>query len=152
MTLMLENKQNGVLRVKVNIWVPSQQAYVKAIVIFDTGAYKTILDERLADLLQISRTTGSATSVTAAGTITTQNGTLPKMQLGTKTLNDIPVNILRLPDELETYCILGMNVLREFDINVSNYSGTVTLTPMPLPAKYHIDNYSITLAIIELEA
>jgi len=145
MTIKLRNKRNDVLRIRINLWEPNRKEYIKAMAIFDTGACKTIVDERLADLLQIPRNPNSSTTVTASGTVTTQSGTLSKMILGTKRIEDIPVNVMKLPDEIEAYFILGMNVLREFDVSVSNYDGIVTLTSRPLPEKYHVAGYSVTL-------
>jgi len=151
MTIKLTNRRKGVLRIRIRLWVPSRQEYVKAAAIFDTGAYKTILDERLADLLQIPLNANDSTTITASGAVTTQSGTLHKMFLGTKPISNIPVNVMKLPDELESYCILGMNVLREFDISISNYDGIVTLSPRPLPPKFYAEEYSITLASTEDE-
>ena len=149
MTVKLENKRNDLLRIKVSIWVPSRREYIKATAIFDTGAYKSILDERLADLLQITRNISTSTTVTASGAVTTQSGILPKMHLGTKLITDIPVNVMKLPDEIESYCILGMNVLREFDISISSYDGVVMLIQKPLPFKYRVKDYSVTLSSTE---
>jgi len=42
-----------------------------------------------------------------------------------------------------------MNILQEYDIHISNYDKSVTLTPKPLPKKYFKDDYSITLTIAE---
>jgi len=149
MTVKLRNKHNDVLRVDIKVWVPAKKAYFKDTAIFDTGAYKTILDDRLAGLLHLTLGDRKTDTVTAAGAVSTHSGELPRVYLGTKLIHNIPVNIMRLPDELKTRCILGMNVLREFDISVSSYSGVVTLTPKPLPAKFYVDGYSISLASVE---
>jgi predicted aspartyl protease len=149
MTIKLRNKRRGVLRININLWVPSKQTYFTALAIFDTGAYKTIIDEALADVLQLPLEQNTSPTVTAAGMVSTAGSTLPVMILGTRRLKDIPVNVMKLPDELETRCILGMNILQEFDISISNYDGVVTLTPKPLPKKFFVENYSITLTSVE---
>jgi len=150
MTLQLRNKRRGVLRIDIQIWIPSIQSYAKAAAIFDTGAYKTIIDERLAELLEIPIVNDKkATTVTAMGLVSAGSGTLPKITLGAKPINNIPVNVMKLPDELETHCILGMNILHEFDISISNRNGIITLNPNPLPKQYFRENYSIVLTIDE---
>ena len=150
MTIELTNNHKGVLRIAIKLWIPSKKAYVKTDAIFDTGAFKTILDEKLADLLNLPRNNDkNVVTMTAAGMVTTCSGNLPKLYLGTKLIHNIPVSIMNLPDELESYCILGMNVLQEFDISINNYDGIVTLIPKPLPIKYYMDNYSVTLASVE---
>ena len=111
---------------------------------------KTKIDERLAKLLQIPiYYNDNTTTVTAMGLVPTKSGTLHKLFLGTKSIYDIPVNIMKLPEELETRCILCMNILREFDISISNYNGILTLKPNPLPKKHHVENYSIILASVD---
>ena len=148
MTLQLRNNRRGVLRIDIQIWMPNIRTYAKAPAVFDTGAYKTIIDERLAKLLQIPITGDeNTTTVTAMGLVAVKSAVLPKIFLGTKSISNIPVNVMKLPEELETRCILGMNVLREFDIAISSYNGIITLKPNPLPKKFHAKNYSITLTI-----
>ena len=89
------------------------------------------------------------TSITAAGMVTAYGAVLPQIALGTGIIRNIPVNIMKLPDKLETRFILGMNVLQEFSITINNYDGLVTLIPKPLPKKYYQDNYSVTLASVD---
>ena len=150
MKLRLENKRGSVLRVPVSIWIPQRKAYAASVVIFDTGAYKTIIDEGLATLLEIPVTLKDGVStITATGISSTYSSVLPRMLLGKTPLKNIPVNVMKLPDELETRCILGMNILQEYDINISSFDKTVTLVPKPLPKKYFREDYSITLAIAE---
>jgi predicted aspartyl protease len=150
MIIKLRNKHTGVLRIHVKFWVPEKKAFARATAIFDTGAYRTILDERLAELLQLPlNDEARADTVTASGMVKTFNSTLPSLSMGSMTILGIPISVMRLPDELKTRCIIGMNVLQEFDIAISNYDGTVTLTPKPLPKKYFVEDYSITLASVE---
>lgn len=118
--------------------------------IFDTGAYKTIIDEELATTLGMPITLNDGVStVTATGISVTHSSVLPRMLLGKMPISNIPVNVMKLPKELNTRCILGMNVLQEFDINVSSFNKSVTLTSMPLPKKYFREDYSIALTIDE---
>ena len=150
MNLRLENKRGSVLRVEIGIWIPKIQSFAKSIVIFDTGAYKTIVDEDLAALLElpVSLKNGIST-VTATGITPTHSSVLPRMLLGKTPIIDIPVNIMKLPRELNARCILGMNVLQEYDIQISSFDKTVTLTSKPLPKKYFREDYSITLTTAE---
>lgn len=150
MKLKLENKRSSVLRVKVQIWIPTQNAYASSYAIFDTGAYKTIIDERLASLLKLPISLNEGvTIVTATGKTATRISTLQRMLLGESLIKNIPVNVMELPEELNTRCILGMNILQEYDIHISNYDMTVNLTPKPLPKKFFCEDYSITLATVE---
>ena len=56
---------------------------------------------------------------------------------------------MQLPEELETKCILGMNILQEYDIHISSFNKEITLTPKPLPKKYYREGYSVTLVAAE---
>jgi hypothetical protein len=150
MNLRLENKPSSILRIEVGIWIPKIQRFVKSIVIFDTGAYKTIIDEGLATILELPVTLKDGISiVTATGISTTHCSILPCMLLGKTPIKDIPVNVMRLPKELKTRCILGMNVLQEFDIHINNFDKIITLTSKPLPKKYFKEDYSVTLTTTE---
>jgi hypothetical protein len=125
MKLRLENKRGSVLRINAGIWIPKLQIFANSVVIFDTGAYKTIIDEELATILEVPITLKDGVStVTATGISATHSSVLPKMLLGKMPISNIPVNVMKLPKELNTRCILGMN------------GKTITLTPQPLPKKY----------------
>jgi hypothetical protein len=71
---------------------------------------------------------------------------LPHMLLGKTPIKDKPVNVMKLPKELNARCILGMNILQEYDIHISNFNNTIKLTSKPLPKKYFKEDYSVTLA------
>jgi clan AA aspartic protease (TIGR02281 family) len=147
MTISLKNKRNGILRIDVKLWMPHIRDYAKAEAIFDTGAAKTIIDEKLARLLQLElRKDSVTTTVTASGTIKAYMVNLPELCIGTAVVTDIPVSVMSLPKELMVRCIIGMNVLQEFDIAISNYNQKVSLFPNPLPKRFFTDNYSVTLA------
>ena len=149
MKVKLENKRKGVLRVIVNIWIPELSEYAKSVAIFDTGAYKTIIDERIARLLKLPIESKKSVTITASDEIMTHNCTLPRISLGTKVIRNVPVTVMKLPEKLETRCILGMNVLQEFDITISNYNESITLIPKPLPLSCFVENYSISLTSVE---
>ena len=147
MNLKLENKRGSVLRVEIGIWIPQIRGYAKSMVIFDTGAYKTIIDESLATLLSlpVALNEGIAT-VTATGISETYSSILPRMLLGKTPVKDVPVNVMKLPKELNARCILGMNILQEYNIYINNLDKIITLSSNPLPKKYFREDYSITLA------
>jgi len=85
MKLKLENKRGSVLRIKIGIWIPSQEKYAFSFAVFDTGAYKTIVDERIATLLELPIATKEGVSiVTATGTSSTRTSILPRLMLGKK--------------------------------------------------------------------
>ena len=149
MTMPLINKRQGVLRVKIYVWVPKNKKYVSADAIIDTGAHKTIIDEQLARLMKLPLNKKTSVTVTASGPVESYDSVLPKMRLGDKILANIPVSVMKLPDALKTRCLIGMNILQEFDINISNINATVRLTPNPLPKTLFIENYSITLVSVE---
>ena len=152
MRIKLDNKFGSVLRVKVKIWIPGQNVYATAAAIFDTGAYKTIIDKELANMLDMPIIQKDNTStVTAIGAVPTQSSTLPQMMFGTATLKNVPVNVMPLPEQLDARCIIGMNILQEYEIHINHVSKVVTLVQNPIPRKYFRPDYSITLAMIESE-
>ena len=150
MKLRLESKRGSVLSVSIGIWVSQRKAYATTIAIFDTGAYKTIVDVHLAKLLNLPVSSAEGIStVTATGVTDTRSSVLPLMRIGKMPIKNIPVNVMQLPEELETKCILGMNILQEYDIHISSFNKEITLTPKPLPKKYYREGYSVTLVAAE---
>ena len=146
MILKMTNAHNSALRVNLNLWIPKQNMYVKMNTIFDTGASKTIIDIGLVELLGIiPKSSNDIPTITTIGKTSLQTCVLPKIMLGIQEINNIPVSITRLPVELETRCILGMNVLREFLITVDSLNRTITLSKQPLPQKFFRDDFSVSL-------
>jgi predicted aspartyl protease len=149
MKIDLINKPSGALRINIKIWIPSEDKYADTISIFDTGASKTVIDVKLAELLGIS-TAPAPDTVTAAGEIPTENGILEKMRIGEKTISKVPVSVMRLPEKLEARCLLGMNVLREFDVAIKNHERKIELLWKPLGKQYTKDDYSVTAVSAEV--
>jgi len=151
MKIKLENKFGNILRIKVNIWVPGQSIYAVAAAIFDTGAYKTIIDEELAKKLDMPIVQRNSLTVTAIGAVSTQSSTLPQMMFGTAILQNVPVNVMPLPEQLDARCIIGMNILQEYEIHINHIAKLVTLTQKPTPKKYFRPDYSVVMPIVESE-
>jgi len=114
--------------------------------VLDTGASITILDAELANILDIKpdKKLGLRTA-TAAGIITLSTGILPKIIIGNMAISDTPIAISNLPKELEVRCVLGMNVLREFLVEIDSLNKNITLTKQPLPKKFYKEGYSISM-------
>ena len=146
MTLKMQNPRNGALRVNLQLWIPSEKTFVLLPTVFDTGACKTIISTEMAKLLKLDTSQPSSFStVTAGGALHLNMGTLPKIKVGTLEINKVPVLIANLPAELESHCVLGMNVLREFLITIDSIDRTITLIHCPYPKRYHLENYSVSM-------
>ena len=146
------NSPNTSLKIKLRLWLPSRNEYAKMDAIFDTGASKTIIDAKLVPLLEINpEPPDGVSTITASGLVSLDTGHLPKIMLGTQEITHVPVSISSLPEELEVYCVLGMNVLREFLITVDSLNRVIILKKQPLPAKYQKDKYSISMLIEEVD-
>ena len=146
MTLKLQSPRNGALRVNLQLWIPSEKTFVLLPSVFDTGACKTIISTKVAKHLMLDMSQSSSYStVTAGGALHLNMGTLPKIKVGTLEINNVPVLIADLPPELESHCVLGMNVLREFLITIDSIGRTIPLTHRPYPKKYHQENYSVSM-------
>ena len=146
MTLKMQNPRNGALIVDVQLWIPSQKVFALLPSVFDTGACKTIVSIKVAKLLMLDTSQSSSfTTVTAGGTLHLNMSTLPKIKMGVMEISDIPVLIADLPPELESHCVLGMNVLREFLITIDSISKTITLKHSPYPKQHYLENYSVSM-------
>ena len=91
MKLRLENKRGSILRINAGIWIPKLQIFANSVVIFDTGAHKTIIDEDLATILEIPISLkGGVSTVTATGISATHSSVLPKILLGKMPISKCP--------------------------------------------------------------
>ena len=146
MTLIMRSPRNGALRVNLQLWIPNQKTFVVLPSVFDTGASKTIISTKVAKHLTLDTSQSSSFStVTAGGALHLYTGTLPKIKVGKMEISSVPVLIADLPPELESHCVLGMNVLREFLITINSIDRTITLTHRPYPKKYRLENYSVSM-------
>ena len=146
MKIRMTNPRFGSLRVNTKLWIPEQNKYVKMRSIFDTGASKTIISSDAAKLLGITVNKPSGLqTITAADVVNLESSILPKISIGAYEINDVPVLIANLPPELESHCVLGMNVLREFLITIDSIDRTITLKHRPYPKRYHLENYSVSM-------
>ena len=142
----MQNPRNGALRVDVQLWIPSQKVFALLPSVFDTGACKTIISIKVAKLLMLDTSQPSSfTTVTAGGALHLNMSAIPKIKIGAFEISNIPVLIADLPPELESHCVLGMNVLREFSIFIDSIDRTITLIHRPYPKKYHLENYSVSM-------
>ena len=146
MTLKMQSPRNGALRVDLQLWIPSQNAFVLLPSVFDTGACKTIISTDLAKQIKMAiEKSSDVKTVTAVGSVSLDTGNLTKLKIGTHEIKDVPVSIADLPKELKAHCVLGMNVLREFLITIDSIDRTISLEHRPLPKKFHQENYSVSM-------
>jgi clan AA aspartic protease (TIGR02281 family) len=148
--IVLQNKHTDSAQIELKVWVPQMSDYAVMKCLFDTGASKTVIDTKLAALLGVS-TSPAPDTLTAAGRVKTERGVVEKIRIGDRTISKVPVNIMPLPKELKAHCLLGMNVIREFEVLMDNYNKLITLTWKPLDKKYFIENYSVLASASELE-
>jgi hypothetical protein len=148
--IKLQNNLSDALQIELKVWVPKMSDYAIMECIFDTGASKTVIDTKLAELLGI-QTIPAPDTLTAAGRVKTERGIVERIQIGERTISKVPVNIMPLPKELKARCLLGMNVLREYKVLINNRNKVISLTWNPLDKKHFKGDYSITAAISEAE-
>lgn len=99
----------------VRVTLSGEQATREVLMLVDTGAQITLIDEALAEDLLLEHVQDAwLTGVT--GTARGWIGRLPLLRLGTEEVRDLPIMVGPLPGRL----LLGMDVLERLDLSVGS--------------------------------
>ena len=119
----------GALLVGVRLWDKTENRYRWAHLIFDTGAsVTTISTEILYQLGYEPSGTDKATITTASDVIRVAQFKLDKIMIGDIEIADVDVYAHKFPEECFSLGVVGLNVLRCFDIELLFSKKIINLT------------------------
>lgn len=115
--------------VVVGVVLYGPRGRVRALALLDTGASHTVLSRRVAALLGYNPTLSRrrVQIATASGVETAPLLTLEAVEVVGHRIPDMDVVCHDLPPETQVSCLLGLNFLRHFDIDLHLKSGHLEL-------------------------
>ena len=107
------------LIVPAKMWSPASDGYLFSPMVFDTGASMTCISEEAAEYagLEIDRT-NKVTVTTGSGTIDAYYTLIPDLQLADISIGPVLAQVIKFPAELKVSALLGLNVIKEFSLNM----------------------------------
>jgi predicted aspartyl protease len=110
---------SGLLMAEVGLWSRDEQLFRNMNITVDTGAsVTTISKDILLQLGYVPQNKGKAIITTASGIEYVDRFVLDKMKLGTMEISGILAYGHIFPEESFSLGVLGLNVLRQFDIQL----------------------------------
>ena len=111
---------SGTLLMAIRLWDRTDKKYRWASLTFDTGAsVTTISTEILHQLGYEPLKVGKVTITTASDVVRVQKYKLDKMMIGNIEIEDVDIYAHKFPEECFSLGVIGLNVLRSFDIELS---------------------------------
>ena len=108
---------NDIPMINVYLWSKKQNVYKNIVAVIDTGASVTTLSKDTLVMLGYDVVNAEQSRViTASGIEYVSKLNLEKVQIGNIELFDIKVHALTFPQESFTMGVIGMNILRDFDL------------------------------------
>ena len=119
----------GNLCVDVNLWHRKEKVFKKIIAVFDTGAHTTHIDTDMLGRLGYELDGAEMSYVNTVGNNNLQvnNTVIDNIKIGEFELGAAMVNFSELP--LHFPVILGLNIIKEFNINLDFKNEIISLTP-----------------------
>ena len=108
---------NDIPIVDVYLWSKKQNIYKNILAVIDTGASVTTLSKDILFMLGYDVTNAvQSRIITASGIEYVSEVKLEKLQLGKIELFDIKVYAYTFPQETFSTGVIGMNILKDFDL------------------------------------
>ena len=126
---------SGVPVIEPKIWSNNGNKYKSCFLLFDTGACMTAMSVVLADSLGYKRVRNKSSEAgSIGGSKKAKYAIIPDMKIGNFSLGPIASWVIDFEESLTTNLILGMNVIKHFNINMTfnanSYSkGVITMSP-----------------------
>jgi len=107
------------LLIPIKLWVNSENKHKTAWAIFDTGASNTCISYETAEIAGYKIDKKYQTKVTTGGgLINAYHTVIPDLKLADISIGPVYANVIDFPDELSASIILGLNVIKEFSVNI----------------------------------
>jgi len=118
----------GLLLIGVKLWDKTERKYRWAYLTFDTGAsVTTISPEILYQLGYEPLDKGKSTITTASDVVRVAQFRLDKLMIGDIEITDVDIYAHKFPEECFSLGVIGLNVLKCFDIELLFSKGMINL-------------------------
>jgi predicted aspartyl protease len=109
----------GTLLINTGLWSRTENAYKLAYLTFDTGATTTVISPKILHKLGYEPLTKAKTAIITASEVTyVSEFILDALKINDIELKDVEVHALELPEESFSVGVIGMNIIRLFDVEL----------------------------------
>ena len=116
------------IMIDVHLWNINRQNYDQMLITIDTGASVTTVSSDILVKLGYDVALGENRRITtASGVEYVKSINISKLKIGNFELSDIEVYAHSFPQESFSLGVLGLNVLRNFDVNLLFSKGRIEL-------------------------
>ena len=121
----------GNLCVYIEIWDKKEKQFKRTAALFDTGAHTTHIDTNALKRLGYNLDNAKEDSVSTVGSrnLKVHNTVIDNIKIGELELGAVLVKFSELSDINAPAVILGMNVIKEFNINLDFENEIMSLNP-----------------------
>jgi predicted aspartyl protease len=119
--------RNNLVYADIPVWSATENKYLKAVMLIDTGANTTAFADSALKKLGCYNEDRKTTVRTASGYVEVHIISLSKIQLGDTELCDVETHAHSYLDDFHFDGILGMNVLRQFNLEINFDNSLLTI-------------------------
>jgi predicted aspartyl protease len=121
----------GNLCVEIEVWSKKENQFIETDALFDTGAHTTHIDTNALKRLgyDIDNAEKGYISTVGSRNIEINNMAIDNIKIGDLELGAVLINFSELSDINSPAIILGMNIIKEFNINLDFKNNIMTLKP-----------------------
>ena len=119
----------GSLCVNISLWAKNEKRFKEIEAVFDTGAHTTHIDTDVLEYLgyDLNESDASYINTVASDSLRVNNTTIDNIKIGHLELGAVLVNFSEL--SLHFPVILGMNIIKEFNINLDFKNSIISMEP-----------------------
>jgi len=130
-TVLAMNLLAKLIMVDVSVWDRSENKYRDLLITVDTGASVTTISTDILHTLGYDTTQGNEQKIITASSVEfVKETTIDKIKLGDFELENVQVYAHTFPESSFSLGLIGLNVLKEFDVNFLFSNKTIELTPI----------------------
>ena len=134
----------GNLCVNIEMWDKKQKRFRETAALFDTGAHTTHIDTNTLEFLGYDLDDAPKGYISTVGNrnIQINNTVIDNVKIGELELGSVLVNFSELSDINSPAVILGMNIIKEFNINLDFKNNIIRMNPnFDIDSSIPIENF-----------
>ncbi|MGL5675430.1 MAG: retroviral-like aspartic protease family protein [Cellulosilyticaceae bacterium] len=125
------NTSGNLITLNINLWSRRTQRFENMLITFDTGASTTVISKDILYVLGYEfENPDKAKIITASGVEFVDSVILDKVNIGGHILENVEVYAHTFPEASFALGVLGLNVMKCFDINILFSKGIIELIPL----------------------
>lgn len=127
------NTSGNLITLNINLWSRRTQRFENMLITFDTGASTTVISKDILYVLGYEFENPDKTKIiTASGVEFVDSVIWDKVNIGGHILENVEVYAHTFPEASFALGVLGLNVMKCFDINILFSKGVIKLIPLEI--------------------